>query len=99
MKLLLLWFARWFFRFRAYNTEVLKAPGPVLLLPNHTSWLDWLFLGVCLDDDWKFVTSNETAQTSWLHRRMMIEGAVFRAAAQYLGKDPWDLGPDRFRYF
>ncbi|WP_418887766.1 hypothetical protein [Microbacterium schleiferi] len=34
-----------------------------------------------------------------LHRRMMIEGAVFRAAAQYLGKDPWDLGPDRFRYF
>jgi len=30
---------------------------------------------------------------------MMIEGAVFRAAAQYLGKDPWDLGPDRFRYF
>lgn len=34
-----------------------------------------------------------------LHRRMMVEGAVFRAAAQYLGKDPWDLGPERFRYF
>lgn len=33
------------------------------------------------------------------HRRMMVEGAVFRAAAEYLGRDPWDLGPDRFRYF
>lgn len=77
MKTLLLWFARLFFRFRAYNTEVLSTPGPVLLLPNHVSWLDWLFLGVCLDDDWKFVTSNETAQTSWLHRRMMINRRTF----------------------
>jgi hypothetical protein len=31
------------------------------------------------------------------HRRMMIESCVFRAAAEYLGRDPWDLGPDRFR--
>ncbi|MGP3535433.1 metallopeptidase family protein [Microbacterium sp. RD1] len=34
-----------------------------------------------------------------LHRRMMIEGAVFRAAAEYLDRDPWDLGPERFRFF
>lgn len=34
-----------------------------------------------------------------LHRRMMVEGSVFRAAAQYLDRDPWDLGPERFRYF
>ncbi|GAA3898088.1 metallopeptidase family protein [Microbacterium invictum] len=34
-----------------------------------------------------------------LHRRMMIESCVFRAAAEYLGRDPWDLGPERFRYF
>lgn len=34
-----------------------------------------------------------------LHRRMVIESNVFRAAAEYLGKDPWDLGPERFRYF
>ncbi|GAA3630180.1 hypothetical protein GCM10022200_11100 [Microbacterium awajiense] len=34
-----------------------------------------------------------------LHRRMMVEGCVFRAAAEYLDKDPWDLGPERFRYF
>lgn len=32
-----------------------------------------------------------------LHGRMMIEGAVFRAAAEYLERDPWDLGLDRFR--
>jgi hypothetical protein len=34
-----------------------------------------------------------------LHRRMLIEGSVFRAAAEYLDRDPWDLGPERFRYF
>ena len=34
-----------------------------------------------------------------MHRRMMIEGSVFRAAAEYLDRDPWDLGPERFRYF
>ena len=33
-----------------------------------------------------------------LHRRMAIEGCVFRAAAQYLDRDPWDLGPERFRF-
>ncbi|MFT4221260.1 MAG: hypothetical protein QM611_12215 [Microbacterium sp.] len=33
------------------------------------------------------------------HKRMAIEGAVFRAAAEYVGRDPWDLGPERFRYF
>ncbi|GAA3653036.1 metallopeptidase family protein [Microbacterium marinilacus] len=32
-------------------------------------------------------------------RRMMIEGEVFRAAAEYLGRDPWDLRPERFRFF
>jgi len=33
-----------------------------------------------------------------LHRRMLIEGCVFRAVAELLGKDPWDLAPDRFRH-
>lgn len=33
-----------------------------------------------------------------LHRRMMVEGCVFRAAAEYLDRDPWDLGPERFRF-
>ncbi|WP_424935319.1 MULTISPECIES: hypothetical protein [Bacteria] len=27
------------------------------------------------------------------HRRIAIEGSVFRAAAEYAGRDPWDLGP------
>lgn len=34
-----------------------------------------------------------------MHRRMMVESCVFRAAAEFLGRDPWDLGPERFRYF
>ncbi|WP_366937533.1 hypothetical protein [uncultured Microbacterium sp.] len=33
-----------------------------------------------------------------LQRRMIIEGCVFRAAAEYLGREPWDLGPERFRF-
>ena len=34
-----------------------------------------------------------------LHKRMMIESCVFRAVAELLGKDPWDLAPDRYRSF
>src|SRR5262249_4531220 len=68
---------RLFYRFRSYNTEVLKTPGPVLLIPNHTSWLDWLFLVVCLDKDWKFVVSAVSAETSWLHRKIMINKRTF----------------------
>jgi hypothetical protein len=34
-----------------------------------------------------------------LHRRLVIESCVFRAVAEYLGKDPWDLAPDRYRHF
>jgi acyl-[acyl-carrier-protein]-phospholipid O-acyltransferase/long-chain-fatty-acid--[acyl-carrier-protein] ligase len=60
------------FRYRTCNLEALKTPGPVLLIPNHCSWIDWLFVWVCLDDDWKFVTSGLSAQTSWLHRKLMV---------------------------
>ena len=63
---------RFLFRFRPYDLAALKTPGPVLLIPNHSSWIDWLFLWVCLDGDWKFVTSSITAQTSWLHRMLMV---------------------------
>ncbi len=65
------------FRFRAYNIEVLRTPGPVLLLPNHVSWLDWLFLGVLLEDDWRFVTNSKTAELSWFHRKMMVNRRTF----------------------
>lgn len=68
---------RVFFRFRAFNESALNTPGPVLLIPNHISWLDWLFLGVCLEDDWKFVTSSVTAQLSWFHRLVMINRLTF----------------------
>ncbi|MBG6055907.1 hypothetical protein IWX81_002335 [Salinibacterium sp. CAN_S4] len=33
-----------------------------------------------------------------VHKRMMVESCVFRAVAELLGKDPWDLAPDRFRH-
>jgi len=60
------------FRFQAHDLDALKTPGPVLLVPNHTSWIDWLFLWVCLEEDWKFVTSGLSAQTNWLFRKLMV---------------------------
>jgi hypothetical protein len=33
-----------------------------------------------------------------LRRRMLVESMVFRAVAELLGKDPWELAPDRFRH-
>ncbi len=65
------------FRFRAYGAEVLKTPGPVLLVPNHVSWLDFLFLWVLLDRDWKFVVSRVAARLSWLHRKIMLNRRTF----------------------
>jgi len=72
MKSFFRFWLRILFRFRSCNREALKTPGPVLLIPNHLSWIDWLFLWVCLEEDWKFVTSSVSAQTSWLHRMVMI---------------------------
>jgi acyl-[acyl-carrier-protein]-phospholipid O-acyltransferase / long-chain-fatty-acid--[acyl-carrier-protein] ligase len=77
MKTFLRLLARLFFRLRAYHVGALATPGPVLLIPNHRSLLDWLFLGVCLDDDWKFVVSSVAAQTSWLHRKICINRRTF----------------------
>ena len=77
MRMLLHWLVRLLYRFRAHNVSVLDTPGPVLLLPNHVSWWDWLLVGVCLEDDWRFVTSSTTAETSWLHKRMMVNRRTF----------------------
>ena len=67
----------WFFEFETENPEVLHGPGPLLLVPNHVSWFDWLFLWVTLEDDWRFVTSSATAQASLVHRALMINRWTF----------------------
>ncbi|MGZ8920614.1 MAG: AMP-binding protein [Limisphaerales bacterium] len=77
MKLFFRFLLRILFRYRIFNDGVLTTRGPVLLLPNHASWLDWLFLWAVLDDDWKFVTSSITAQMSWLHRAIMVNRYTF----------------------
>jgi len=77
MKAMLRLLLRWLFHFRAYGEAALATPGPALLIPNHVSWIDWLFLGVCLDDDWKFVVSRAASETSWLHRKIMINRRSF----------------------
>jgi len=77
MKTLIRWVLTWWFRFRAFDAGVLAAKGPVLLVPNHVSWLDWAFLYALLDDDWKFVTSATTAEASWFHRKIMLNRRTF----------------------
>ena len=77
MKSFLRFILRLLFRYEAYGTESLTTPGPVLLLPNHTSWLDWLFIFSVLDNDWKCVVSSTTAQASWLHRKIMLNRRTF----------------------
>jgi acyl-[acyl-carrier-protein]-phospholipid O-acyltransferase/long-chain-fatty-acid--[acyl-carrier-protein] ligase len=77
LKFFLYWLVRLLYRFRAYNQAALNVPGPVLLLPNHVSWWDWIFIGVCLEDDWRFATSSTTAQLSWFHRRIMVNRRTF----------------------
>jgi hypothetical protein len=40
--------------------------------------------------------ARQQADAEWEHR-VLIEGYVFRAVGDLLGKDPWDLAPDRYR--
>ncbi len=77
MKTFLRWLLRLLYGFQAYNELALNTPGPVLLLPNHVSWWDWLLVGVCLEDDWRFVTSRAAAETSWFHRQIMLNRRTF----------------------
>jgi acyl-[acyl-carrier-protein]-phospholipid O-acyltransferase/long-chain-fatty-acid--[acyl-carrier-protein] ligase len=96
MKTLLRLLLRVLYGFRSYNTQVLKTPGPVLLIPNHVSWLDWLFLLAVLDEDWRFVVSSNVARISWLHRLITVNRRTFpvditspyavRAMAEHLQK-------------
>jgi len=77
MRSILRWLLRLLYDFRVFNESVLNTPGPVLLLPNHVSWWDWLLIGVCLEGDWRFVTSQATAQASWIHRLVMVNHRTF----------------------
>src|SRR2546427_13019655 len=71
------WLLRMLYGFRAHNLAAVDTPGPVLLLSNHVSWWDWLLIGVCLEKDWRFVTSIASAEISWAHRRIMINRRTF----------------------
>jgi acyl-[acyl-carrier-protein]-phospholipid O-acyltransferase/long-chain-fatty-acid--[acyl-carrier-protein] ligase len=77
MKKLLRWVFRLCFGMRTFNEEVLRAKGPVMLLPNHTSWFDWILLGVYLEDDWKFVTSRQASEVSFFHKFIMVNRYTF----------------------
>ena len=66
-----------FFRYRVFGADALSSPGPMVLCPNHTSWLDWLFVLLPLGKEWKFVASSTTAESTWIHRKMMVNSRTF----------------------
>jgi acyl-[acyl-carrier-protein]-phospholipid O-acyltransferase/long-chain-fatty-acid--[acyl-carrier-protein] ligase len=77
MRTLIRFFLRLLFGFRVPQAAALRAQGPLILLPNHASWFDWMFVSACIDNDWRIVSSVEAAQTSWLHRFIMINRYTF----------------------
>jgi len=68
---------RVWFRFRAYNEKAADVNGPVLIIPNHISWIDWLFVGLCVDPEWKFVASSIPARHSKLHAWILSNPRIF----------------------
>ncbi|QSB22706.1 metallopeptidase family protein [Curtobacterium sp. 24E2] len=42
---------------------------------------------------------NRSLEKDDADRRIIIETAVFRAVGELIGKDPWDLAPDRYRHW
>jgi acyl-[acyl-carrier-protein]-phospholipid O-acyltransferase/long-chain-fatty-acid--[acyl-carrier-protein] ligase len=68
---------RFLYRFEVANAEFLKTPGPVILLPNHVSWLDWLFLFAILDDDWHVITSRSRAKSHFILKLAMDNARTF----------------------
>lgn len=68
---------RLFYGYRVHGAKSLDQPGPLILAVNHVSWLDWLFVGLALSKDWRFVTSSATAEVSWIHRKIMTSKRTF----------------------
>ena len=69
--------ARILYRIRIHGDDVLDTPGPVLLIPNHLSWFDWWLVGLCVGEDWRFVTSSTRADNHWMFRFMMVNRYTF----------------------
>ena len=65
------------FRLTAHGLEETLGGGPLLLIPNHVSWIDFLFLYAFLDEDWRFVTSSTVARTTWIHQLVMVNERTF----------------------
>ena len=65
------------FRFQHFGHEKIPNEGPALLICNHASWIDWLFLGATLDQDWKFVVSSLTADRTLAHKVVMRNNRTF----------------------
>ena len=82
LKLMRLVLGVWF-RFRAFNEQAAKCEGPVLLIPNHLSWIDWLFVGLCVDPDWMFAASEMPARTSKMHAWVLSNPRII-----LIGTDP-----------
>lgn len=84
-------FVRLLYRFRAHHPERVPATGGVLVVPNHTSYLDWLVLWAALPRPAKFVLWDRYYRNpvlrlflSWARHRTIRIGSGPHAAGHSL---------------
>jgi acyl-[acyl-carrier-protein]-phospholipid O-acyltransferase/long-chain-fatty-acid--[acyl-carrier-protein] ligase len=71
------WLLRLLYGFSAHNEGGAADARSCVASANHLSWWDWLLIGVCLEEDWRFVTSSTSAELSWVHKRIMANHRTF----------------------
>jgi 1-acyl-sn-glycerol-3-phosphate acyltransferase len=69
------------FRARGYNAERVPAAGPVILAPNHASFLDHFFLGVSLRRKVQFMAKSQLFKTPM--DKIFSPGGVFPVRRGY----------------
>jgi 1-acyl-sn-glycerol-3-phosphate acyltransferase len=76
-----------FFRARAISPEKVPAAGPVILAPNHFSFMDHFFLGISIRRKVRFMAKSQLFQPpmQWIY----THGGVFPVRRGYADEEPF----------
>lgn len=59
------------FKLTINGQRLLNASGPLILAPNHSSWLDAVILATVLNSEWKFIASADVTERNWVLRLLI----------------------------